>query len=270
MAKDKTAPVDPHTRITERILADLEAGVRPWLKPWSVERLAGRVTRPLRATGEPYRGINVVLLWMEAVACGYASSTWLTYRQAQSLGGQVRKGEKGAPVVYYGTSSKTRTDEQSGEEREDGFRFLKSYTVFNTEQVEGLPEGFGQSGDCLPRSDIERIAEAEAWFARLPAEVRHGGDRACYTIGEDRIQMPPFEAFDDAYGYYTTRGHETVHWTRHPSRLDRSFGRKAWGDEGYAREELPSLAQLSWLPILVWRWSRAPITLLTLDVGCRP
>lgn len=238
MAKDKTAPVDPHTRITERILADLEAGVRPWLKPWSIERLAGRVTRPLRATGEPYRGINVVLLWMEAVACGYASSTWLTYRQAQALGGQVRKGEKGAPVVYYGTSSKTRTDEQSGEEREDGFRFLKSYTVFNTEQVEGLPEGFAQGGECLPRSDIERIAEAEAWFARLPAEVRHGGDRAFYTIGEDRIQMPPFEAFDDAYGYYTTRGHETVHWTRHPSRLDRSFGRKAWGDEGYAREEL--------------------------------
>ena len=93
--------------------------MRPWLKPWSVERLAGRVTRPLRATGEPYRGINVVLLWMEAVARGYASSTWLTYRQAQALGGQVRKGEKGAPVVYYGTSSKTRTDEQSGEERDE-------------------------------------------------------------------------------------------------------------------------------------------------------
>ena len=76
------------------------------------------------------------------------------------------------------------------------------------EQVDGLPEGFGQPGDCLPRSDIERIAEAEAWFAQLPAKVRHGGDRAYYTIGEDRIQMPPFEAFDDAYAYYATRGHE--------------------------------------------------------------
>ena len=94
MAKGKTAPVDPNARITERILADLEAGVRPWLKLWSVGRLSERVTRPLRATAEPYRGINVVLLLMEAVACGYASSTWLTYRQAQALGGRSARARK--------------------------------------------------------------------------------------------------------------------------------------------------------------------------------
>ncbi|MGQ3231277.1 MAG: ArdC family protein [Blastomonas fulva] len=235
----KTAILDPHSRITGRIIAELEQGIRPWTKPWSMDKLAGRVTRPLRATGEPYRGINVLLLWLEAIASGYASSTWMTYRQAQALGAQVRKGEKGAPIVYYGSSSKTRTDEQSGEEREEGFRFLKSYTVFNAEQIEGLPERFAAIEAPAPvLSGIERDAHAEAFFAGIPAEVRHGGDRACYMIGEDRIQLPSFEAFEDSHSYYTTRGHETVHWTCHATRLNRSFGRKSWGDEGYAREEL--------------------------------
>ncbi len=75
-------------------------GVRSWIQPWSAEHLAGRVTRPLRVTGEAYQGINVLLLWMEAAASGYASPVWMTYRQAQALGAQVRKSEKGAPLVY--------------------------------------------------------------------------------------------------------------------------------------------------------------------------
>ncbi|WP_116970753.1 ArdC-like ssDNA-binding domain-containing protein [Blastomonas sp. UPD001] len=159
----KTATIDPHSRITDRIIAQLEQGIRPWAKPWSIDRLGGRVTRPLRATGEPYRGINVLLLWLEAIASGYASPTWMTYRQAQALGAQVRKGEKGAPIVYYGSSSKTRTDEQSGEEREEGFRFLKSYTVFNAEQIEGLPERFATIEAATPvLSGIERDERAEA------------------------------------------------------------------------------------------------------------
>lgn len=231
-------PQDPHTRITERILAELEQGVRPWLKPWSSDALAGRVTRPLRATGEPYRGINVILLWMEAAASGYAAPTWMTYRQAQALGGQVRKGEQGAPVVYYGSSTKTKTDEQTGEEREEGFRFLKSYTVFNVEQIEGLPERFAPVAVEAPAPAFDHIEAAEAFFAGIPAEVRHGGNRAFYSLTDDRIQLPPFEAFHEPESYYATRGHETIHWTRHETRLDRSFGRKTWGDEGYAREEL--------------------------------
>jgi antirestriction protein ArdC len=201
-------PQDPHTRITERILAELEQGVRPWLKPWSSDALAGRVTRPLRATGEPYRGINVILLWMEAVASGYAAPMWMTYRQAQALGGQVRKGEQGAPVVYYGSSSKTKTDAQTGDEREEGFRFLKSYTVFNVEQIEGLPERFAPVAVEAPAPAFDRIEAAEAFFAGIPAEVRHGGNRAFYSVTDDRIQLPPFEAFHDPESYYATRGHE--------------------------------------------------------------
>jgi len=154
----------------------------------------------------------------------------------QALGAQVRKGEHGATVVYYGDSSKTVHDETSGEDREQAFRFLKTYTVLNTAQIDGLPEHYHHIPEPAP--EIERIAAAEAFFASIPATVNHGGDRAYYIPSADRIQLPPFAAFHDAHGYYATRGHETVHWTRHESRLDRSFGREKWGDEGYAREEL--------------------------------
>ena len=228
---------DPHARITSRILAELEQGTRPWLKPWSGGDLAASgQTRPLRATGQPYRGINVLLLWMEARASGFVSPSWMTYRQAQALGAQVRKGERGATVVYYGDSRKTVRDEASGEDKEQAFRFLKTYTVFNVAQIDGLPERFHFVPEPAP--EVERIAAAEAVFTHIPATVNHGGDKAYYMPSADRIQLPPFAAFHDAHSYYTTRGHETVHWTRHETRLDRSFGREKWGDEGYAREEL--------------------------------
>lgn len=234
-----TTHKDPHQRITDRILAELEQGATPWTQPWSMETLAGRVTRPLRATGEAYRGINVLLLWIEAMAAGYVAPTWMTYRQAQALGAQVRKGERGSQIVYYGESKKAGEDDSSGDE-ERGFRFLKTYTVFNVAQIDGLPDRFQiEAAPPAPEaSEVQRIEDAEAFFAAIGATVSHGGDRAYYAAGADRIQLPPFEAFHDAHGYYTTRGHETVHWTSHKSRLDRSFGREKWGDAGYAREEL--------------------------------
>ena len=228
----------PYERITAKILADLERGVRPWTKPWSAEHLGGRVVRPLRATGECYSGINVLLLWIEAVANGYASPTWMTYRQAQALGGQVRRGQTGAPVVYFGQTTKAETDAGTGEEAERQIRFLKSYTVFNVGQIDGLPERFMAPAPQPREAPPERIASADGFFAATGAELRHGGDRAAYSVVEDVIRMPPLPAFRDAESYYVTLGHEAVHWTRHPSRLDRDLGRKAWGDEGYAREEL--------------------------------
>lgn len=232
-----TTTIDPYARITARILADLDQGVRPWVKPWSADHLGGRVTRPLRVTGEAYTGVNVLLLWMEAVAAGYASPTWMSYRQSQELGGQVRKGEKGTTVIYYGQMAKTRRDEATSEEAERDVRFLKTYTVFNCDQIDNLPERFRTAASsALPAP--ARIAHAEAFFAATGAEVRHGGGQAYYMPSEDRIQLPPFEAFRDAEAYYVTLGHEACHWTRHASRLDRDFGRKRWGDEGYSREEL--------------------------------
>lgn len=164
---------DPHTRITDRILAELEQGTRPWLKPWSGGDMAasGR-TRPLRATGQPYRGINVLLLWLEAEASGFVSPSWMTYKQAQALGAQVRKGERGATLIYYGDSSKTVTDDQTGEEKERGFRFLKTYTVLWRRST-ACPSAFTSCRNPRPRGS----------GSRPPRHSLRASPRPCTTEG---------------------------------------------------------------------------------------
>lgn len=231
-----TEKADLYTRITNRIVADLEQGVRPWFKPWNAEHAAGRITRPLRHNGTPYRGINIVMLWSEAMAKGYVAPIWMTYKQAQELGGQVRKGETGSLVVYANRITRTDTTE-AGEEIEHEIPFLKGYTVFNVEQIDGLPAHY--HAPAAPTLDpVQRIAEADRFFTATGADIRHGGTMAYYAVNPDYVQMPPFTCFRDAESYYATLAHEVTHWTRHRSRLDRDFGRKRWGDEGYAAEEL--------------------------------
>lgn len=227
---------DLYTRITGTIVADLNRGVRSWTQPWSAAHLAGAVSRPLRSTGQPYSGVNVLLLWAQAISRGYAAPVWITFRQALALGGAVRKGETGATVVYADRIARTERGED-GVDVERSIGFLKAYTVFNVEQVDGLPAHF--HAPAAPRLDpAQRIARAEAFFAALGADIRHGGDMAFYSLGEDRVQLPAFEAFEDPESYYATLAHECTHWTRHPTRLDRDFGRQRFGDEGYACEEL--------------------------------
>ncbi len=228
---------DIYQRVTDQIVAELEKGVRPWFKPWNGEHAAGRITRPLRANGIPYRGINILMLWASATEKGFAAPLWLTYKQAQELGGQVRKGEKGSLVVYANTITRTEQDADTGEDLERQIPFMKGYTVFNAEQVEGLPAHFYALQERT-LDPVARIEKADSFFATTGADIRHGGNQAYYTITEDRVQMPPFEAFRDAESYYATLAHEMTHWTRHSSRLDRDFGRKRWGDAGYAQEEL--------------------------------
>jgi antirestriction protein ArdC len=228
---------DVYERITGAIVAELENGVRPWMKPWNAEHAAGRITRPLRHNGLPYQGINVVMLWSAAVAQGFAAPIWMTFRQAQELKAHVRKGEKGNLVVYASTVTRTERDDETGEEQERDIPFMKGYTVFNVEQIDGLPPQF--YAPAAPRlEEVARIDHAESFFAATGAAIRHGGNQAYYSVTGDRVQMPPFETFRDAESYYATLSHEITHWTRHPSRLDRDFGRKRWGDEGYAMEEL--------------------------------
>jgi antirestriction protein ArdC len=228
---------DVYERITARIVADLERGVRSWLAPWSVEHAAGKPTRPLRANGVPYQGINVIELWSSAVIHGFAAPIWMTFKQAQELGGHVRKGEHGSQVVYVSKITRTEADTDTGEASPREIPFMRSYTVFNVDQIEGLPPHYYALVAQCP-DPAQRIAHAETFLAATGAEVRHGGARAYYRMSGNYIQMPPFESFPDAEGYYATRSHETVHWTRHPSRLDRDFAQKRWGDEGYAIEEL--------------------------------
>ena len=247
MKHAKSKKPDIYTRITGQIVRALERGVKPWTQPWNAAHAAGPVSRPLRHGGTAYAGINVVTLWATAMERRYAAPIWMTYRQALQLGGQVRKGEKGAPVVYADTIVKTEEENADGgggdpsaEDGVDGVRvipFLKSYTVFNVEQIDGLPAHYYALAAGEPNPDA-RIARAEAYFAATGADIREGGNSACYIPGLDTIHMPPFEAFRDAESYYSTLAHECTHWTRHESRLNRDFGRKKFGDAGYAREEL--------------------------------
>jgi antirestriction protein ArdC len=235
--KGQAMRVDIYEKITNHIVSELEKGVRPWLKPWNAEHAAGRITRPLRGNGIPYRGINVLMLWSAAMDRGYAAPTWMTFKQALELKAHVRKGEQGSFVVYADKIIRAETDAATGEENEYAIPFMKGYTVFNAEQIDGLPERFYAKAE--PRTElVQRNARVESFFAATGSNVRHGGNMAYYNVNSDHVQMPHIEAFRDAESYYATRAHETIHWTRHPSRLERDFGRKRFGDEGYAMEEL--------------------------------
>lgn len=230
---------DVYAHVTGKIVADLERGVRPWERPWSSDYAGERITRPLRHNGKPYRGINILLLWGAALEKGYQSSIWMTFRQAsKELGAHVRKGEKGTLVVFADNIKKTETDEETGEENECQFFYMKSYSVFNVEQIEGLPERFYHKPEQIPEGRLERDERLNQFFVNTGASIRHGGGKAYYSMAGNYVGMPLLDSFRDMESYYATLAHEVTHWTRHPIRLEREFGRKKWGDEGYAKEEL--------------------------------
>lgn len=227
---------DIYSSITQKIINDLEKGELTWRKPWNSENLSGNVMLPLRWNKIPYTGINTIMLWATAADKGYSSPYWMTFKQAIDLKAHVRKGEKGTTVVY---ADKIIKDEK----KEDGtlsinhIPFLKLYTVFNTSQLEGLPEHFNKLPEPTIINPEKRIEETEHFFKETKAEI-FTGIKAAYYEHADRIEMPPFECFNNAASYYGTLAHEVTHWTKHTSRLNRDFNRKKWGDEGYAKEEL--------------------------------
>lgn len=228
---------DVYQKITDQIVTALERGVRPWHQPLQVEQGAGRITRPLRANGTPDQGINVLALWAAALEKGYAAPIWMTFRQALEPNAPVRKGEQSSLVVYADKIIRTETDAATGEDQERTIPFMKGYSVFNVVQIDGLPAHcYGQAKP--PQNSVERIAHAERFLDVTGAQVVHGGNKACYVVTTDTIHMPCIEFFRDAESYYATRSRETVRWTRHEGRLNRDFGRKRFGDAGYAMEEL--------------------------------
>jgi len=235
--KSTSGGQSPAARITQEIIARLEAGTKPWIKPWR----GVAVSRPLRACGTSYRGMNVFWLWMVADMCGYASPFWMTYNQAQKLGAQVRKGEKSTIAVFYKSYTRELEGAETGETSEEVRRVLKAYPVFNADQVDGLPERFHPATLELVEPE-GREQELDAFFAAIPAELRHQGDEAYYEPLADRITMPPAHLFSGFDHYYATLAHELSHWTGHTSRLDRDL-RNRFGSEAYAAEEL--IAELS-------------------------
>lgn len=224
---------DVYARVTDQIVAHLEAGVRPWQRPWTTGETA---VRPLRANGTPYRGVNVLALWLAAAGAGYPSPFWFTFRQADELGGHVRKGERGTLVVYANSVTKAEPTEDDADAERKLF-LLKDYAVFNACQIEGLPAWL--SGPLPDRfSPADRVGHADAFFGSTGIDLRHGGGRAFYAPAADYVRLPPLEAFRDAESYYATLAHEATHWTGHESRLARDLGGKLGKDESYAREEL--------------------------------
>lgn len=231
-----TNRIDLYVRVTDAIIADLERGVRPWLRPWNAEHATGRITRPLRAGGQPYKGINVLMLWASAMSQNCAAPIWMTFHQAKELKGTVRKGSKGSLAVYADRITRRETAED-GEESGRDIYFMKGYTVFNVEQIEGLPAHF-YAVAAPQRDPMRRIEAADRFFTNTGGDLRHGGNQGYYAADLDYVQLPPFVSFKDAESYFSTLCHEMTHWTKHPARLNRDFGRKKFGDEGYAREEL--------------------------------
>jgi antirestriction protein ArdC len=231
-----TEKLDVYSRVTNKIVADLERGNMTWLQPWQAGHQAGPVSRPLRAGGKAYRGVNVLMLWAASMEKGYSCPLWLTYKQAAELGGQVRKGEHGSLVVYADKFTKEGTDDK-GAAVEIEIPFMKGYTVFNAEQIDGLPGHFYATVPPL-NTAIHRLDTVESFFASTKASIQHGGNRAFYSPDRDIVQMPELQSFRDGESYYATLAHEMTHWTRHESRLNRDLGRKRFADAGYAMEEL--------------------------------
>ena len=243
MRSAKTVPatsseehLSPAERVTHRIKAALERGVRPWVKPWS-ETGAMPLVLPRRSNHVAYRGINTLALWAAAQESGFASPYWFTFKQALALNAAVRKGERGSYIVFYTELPGTADSSTLDDGKSDKKRILRGYTVFNASQIDGLPQEYFAESSPLPPRD-EEDARLSALFAKLPITVRHGGDRAYDAMAPDVIQMPLKSAFADVTHYFATRGHETIHATRHPSRLNRDFGQKRFGDHGYALEEV--------------------------------
>lgn len=225
---------DLYAEVTRRIVEAIERGVRPWSRPWTPSQSAAGML-PRRYNGEAYRGVNVLLLWGAALERGYTAQTWLTFRQAQAEGGQVRKGERGTTVVFAGqfapAGSKSEDDDEAPARLGRGY--LRSYTVFNIEQVDGLAMATASAPADAPTVD----GTSKSFIEQTGAVVQHGGDRAFYAPGLDVVQVPHAHQFRDVAAYLGTVAHELVHWTGHPSRLARQFGQR-FGDQAYAMEEL--------------------------------
>jgi antirestriction protein ArdC len=223
--------------VTDRIISSLKAGVIPWEKPWKTPRYEGGPFPRNFYTGKPYRGINVLLLWSSE----YNSPFWLTFKQAQALKGNVRKGEHGTPIIFYKQlPDHAEKDEEGTGEGERVPFVLCHYTVFNVEQCDGLTLPEISQPAIAPEIDEDELCESivAGWENRPALYLNNATEyRAYYRPSTDSVHMPARSRFVDAPHYFSTLFHELIHSTGHESRLHRTFGDR-FGDELYSKEEL--------------------------------
>lgn len=221
--------------VTDRILAELQAGAAPWVKPWSAT--AGKNMPGNAVTGRAYSGCNVVLLWMASAGAGWATPRFLTFKQALEAGGNVRKGEKGTKVYFVKQIAVRDEGEADADAPSRAVTMLREYTVFNVAQCEKLPEKLTTRGEAKPRNRDERDATIDEFLGLTGADIREGAGEAYFAPGRDIISLPAFAAFKGAGHFYATAFHELAHWTGHKARLDRDFSGR-FGSRSYAAEEL--------------------------------
>lgn len=230
LRKGKTrSKTDVYQTVTNSIIESLERGVKPWVCPWKCKGAVSGIPSNV-STGKAYTGMNIMLLWCSAAKHGFQDPRWLTYHQATEQGAQVRKGETGTTGIFYKTLEK---ENDAGElER---IPMLKTFTVFNIEQTDGLnlDEDIGPQ----PVTEFDPLPDVEALFQRTGANINERGQQAFYQPSTDEIWLPERHLFADAANFYATGLHELVHWTGAKSRLDRVKGGK-FGSESYAFEEL--------------------------------
>jgi len=227
-----------YSEITDKIIAEFETGRVPWVQPWGTTAANAPLGLPKNAsTDRQYSGINILLLWGAVIEHGFSGQGWLTFRQALSLGGNVRKGERGTTVVYadrFVPEDEKRRARETGEDAQ-AIPFLKRFTVFNTDQCENLPEAVATAAPPVPTGLIE--PRVEALIAATGIDFRIGGNRAFYVPAHDYVQVPPPQAYFEPINWHRTALHEIAHASGHRSRLDRDLT-GSFGTKKYAFEEM--------------------------------
>jgi antirestriction protein ArdC len=223
---------DIHQHLTDRIVSAIEAGAGKWQMPW--HRGSGGRHPVNIASGNKYRGVNVLGLWVEAQVNGFGSHLWGTFRQWADKGATVRKGQKASYVVFY---KEIEVDADAEGEDDSGRRlFARATPVFNADQIDGF-------GETIPAVPVEELHSVDGFIAGTGATIIHGGGRACFIPKLDEIHMPQLTSFTGSItstateAYYSTVLHELTHWTAPPHRCNRDLTGR-FGSEAYAMEEL--------------------------------
>src|SRR5690554_471699 len=241
-ARAGSARTSLYDEITDKIVAELEGGRVPWVQPWGSAAAKAPLAMPKNAaTGRQYSGINVLILWGAVIEHGFPAQSWLTFRQALALGGNVRKGERGTTVVYadrFTPEDERRRARETGEEAQ-AIPFLKRFTVFNAAQCENLPEEIAAAAPPPEPGLIE--PRVEALIAATGIDFRIGGNRAFYVPAHDYVMVPPPQAFFEPINWHRTALHECSHASGAPQRLNRDLS-GSFGSKKYAFEELVALS----------------------------
>ena len=216
-----------YDQVTNVIIAELEKGAAPWVKPWRADASADCNL----VTGKAYQGVNRLILGMAAMAGGFTSNRWASFNQLKAAGYNVQKGQKGTAICFYKPIAGT-VDAETGEQA-SGYAVLKSYYIFNLSQTDAPADAFTVEAPV----PFDSVQACDNLITGTGATIRHGGDAAFYMPSADAIQLPNRDTFDTPAHYYATALHELTHWTGAKHRLDRTFG-KRFADPSYAFEEL--------------------------------